>query len=48
VQILVKVLPMTLFRVYSAAIRAFNNIIGGMSFVVMARVLGVQKAPEVA
>lgn len=43
-QVLVKVMPMGLFRVYSAAIRGLNNIVGGISFVTIARMFGVQKS----
>ena len=35
---------MGLFRTYSAVIRGANNIVGGMSFVTIARLFGVQKA----
>jgi hypothetical protein len=43
-QVLVKVMPMGLFRVYAAIIRGANNIVGGISFVTIARLFGVQKA----
>lgn len=43
-QVLVKVMPMGLFRTYSAVIRGLNNIVGGMSFVTIARLFGVQKS----
>lgn len=43
-RVLVNVMPQALFRTYSALIRGFNNIVGGMSFVTLARYLGVQKA----
>ena len=39
-----KLMPKTVFRFYSAFIRALNNVIGGISFVVVARAFGVQKA----
>lgn len=41
-------MPKTAFRLYSAIIRALNNIVGGISFVVIARAFGVQKAAEPA
>jgi hypothetical protein len=37
-------MPMPLFRAYSAVIRGLNNIVGGMSFVTIARLFGVQKS----
>ena len=43
-QILVNALPLPVFRIYSAAIRGANNVVGGISFVTLARILGVQKA----
>lgn len=43
-QILVKVMPIPAFRVYQALIRAGNNVLGGISFVTLARIMGVQKA----
>jgi hypothetical protein len=43
-QVLVKVMPMGLFRAYSAVIRGLNNIVGGISFVTIARMFGVQKS----
>lgn len=43
-QVLVKVMPMPLFRTYSAVIRGANNIVGGISFVTIARMFGVQKS----
>ncbi|EFJ46092.1 hypothetical protein VOLCADRAFT_81971 [Volvox carteri f. nagariensis] len=42
--VLVKVMPVTLFRIYQAIIRGSNNVVGGMSFATLARVLGAQKA----
>lgn len=47
-QVLVKVMPMPLFRGYSAAIRGLNNIVGGISFVTIARLFGVQKSGSAA
>ncbi|KAF5831737.1 hypothetical protein DUNSADRAFT_12684 [Dunaliella salina] len=46
--ILVKVLPLPVFRTYNVGIRAGNNVVGGISFVTLARILGVQKAAEPA
>jgi hypothetical protein len=43
-QMLVKLMPMGVFRAYSAAIRGANNIVGGISFVTIARMFGVQKS----
>jgi hypothetical protein len=48
VQVLVRVMPMGLFRTYSAVIRGLNNIVGGMSFVTIARLFGVQKSGSAA
>jgi len=42
------VMPLTAFRLYSAFIRALNNMVGGISFVIIARMFGVQKAPPAA
>eukprot|EP00775_Hariotina_reticulata_P011776 gene11776-11921_t len=42
--VLVKLMPTALFRTYSAIIRGLNNIVGGMSFVTIARMFGVQKS----
>ena len=41
---MVKVMPQTAFRLYGAAVRAVNNAVGGISFVVIARAFGVQKS----
>ena len=43
-RILVGVMPLTLFRFYQAGIRCLNNVVGGISFVTLARILGVQKS----
>lgn len=43
-RILSNVMPIGVFRVYSTAIRTLNNILGGISFVTLARLFGVQKA----
>lgn len=37
-------IPSPVFRVFSAAIRGLNNMIGGVSFVMIAKLTGVQKA----
>jgi hypothetical protein len=37
-------MPQAVFRLYSAVIRAVNNMVGGISFVIVARMFGVQKA----
>ncbi|GLC40582.1 hypothetical protein PLESTB_000042300 [Pleodorina starrii] len=42
--LLVKIMPVTAFRVYQALIRGANNVVGGMSFATLARLLGSQKA----
>ncbi|KAG1676346.1 hypothetical protein FOA52_001141 [Chlamydomonas sp. UWO 241] len=47
-QILVKLMPLTGFRIYQTAIRAINNVVGGVSFVTLARILGVQKSAALA
>lgn len=36
------------FRLFTSAIRGFNNALGGVSFVLLAKLFGVQKAAEVA
>lgn len=41
---LINVMPISAFRVYQAVVRGSNNIVGGMSFVTLARILGTQKA----
>ncbi|GIL52765.1 hypothetical protein Vafri_8555, partial [Volvox africanus] len=41
---LVKVVPVPVFRIYQALIRGANNVVGGMSFATLARLLGSQKA----
>jgi hypothetical protein len=45
---LVQLMPMGVFRAYSAAIRGANNIVGGISFVTIARMFGVQKSGSAA
>ena len=44
VQLLVSKLPVGAFRLVSAVVRTLNNVIGGMSFVTCARIIGSQKA----
>ncbi|GAX76058.1 hypothetical protein CEUSTIGMA_g3501.t1 [Chlamydomonas eustigma] len=46
-QVLLQLMPITAFRLYQTFIRALNNVIGGISFVTLARVLGVQKSGQV-
>lgn len=41
---LAPVLPAGVFRLWSVAVRCANNVAGGMSFVFLARLLGVQEA----
>jgi hypothetical protein len=41
-------LPSLAFRLYSSLIRCANNLAGGVSFVMLAKVLGVQKSAEAA
>jgi hypothetical protein len=41
---LVKMMPQAAFRLYGAVVRAVNNAVGGISFVVIARAFGVQKS----
>lgn len=36
-------MPSSLFRLYSFLLRSANNVVGGISFVMAARILGVQK-----
>ncbi|GAB4816766.1 hypothetical protein N2152v2_003812 [Parachlorella kessleri] len=44
--VLQPLMPSSLFRVYSFLLRSANNVLGGVSFVMAARILGVQKAAE--
>ena len=46
VQVLQPRIPSGLFRLFSAVVRSLNNMVGGVSFVMIAKVLGVQKAAE--
>ena len=41
---LAPLLPGSAFRLWSVAVRCANNVAGGMSFVFLARLLGVQEA----
>lgn len=34
------------FKAFSTVIRLLNNIVGGMSFVMLAKMFGVQKSSE--
>lgn len=43
-RVLVGVMPPALFKLYSLAVRTTNNIVGGISFVTLARLIGSQKA----
>jgi len=46
--VLAPALPPSAFRLWSVAVRAANNVAGGVSFVMLARALGVQKAAGAA
>ncbi|EFN60085.1 hypothetical protein CHLNCDRAFT_133394 [Chlorella variabilis] len=46
--VLQPIMPSPLFRLYSSVIRGGNNLAGGVSFVLLAKLLGVQKAAEAA
>ena len=45
--ILQPIMPLTVFRVFTSAVRGINNAAGGISFVLLAKLLGVQKAAPV-
>ena len=47
-QVLQPIMPTSLFRLFTSIIRGLNNMAGGISFVVVAKALGVQKAAEAA
>ena len=47
-QVLQPLVPSSAFRVVTSVIRGLNNMIGGISFVMVAKALGVQKAAEPA
>ncbi len=44
--VLQPVMPSGAFRLFTSAVRGANNAIGGISFVLLAKLLGVQKAAE--
>ena len=39
-------MPSSAFRVFTSVIRGLNNAVGGISFVIIAKLFGVQKAAE--
>jgi hypothetical protein len=39
-------LPSSVFRILTSVVRGLNNMVGGTSFVFIAKALGVQKAAE--
>ena len=47
-QVLQPLIPSSIFRIYSFLLRSANNVVGGISFVMLARILGVQKSAEAA
>lgn len=46
--VLQPVMPSSLFRVFTSVVRGLNNMAGGISFVMIAKALGVQKAADAA
>jgi hypothetical protein len=44
-QVMVSVLPAALFKSLVVIIRTANNVVGGVSFVTCARIVGSQKSP---
>ena len=46
--VLQPLVPSSLFRVLTSIVRGANNMVGGISFVMIAKALGVQKAAEAA
>jgi hypothetical protein len=46
VQVLAPAMPPSAFKALSAVVRLLNNIVGGMSFVMLAKMFGVQKSSE--
>jgi hypothetical protein len=46
VQVLAPAIPPSAFKAFSTVIRLLNNIVGGMSFVMLAKMFGVQKSSE--
>lgn len=47
-QVLQPIMPSTLFRIFTSVVRGLNNMVGGVSFVMIAKALGVQKAADAA
>lgn len=45
-QVLAPAIPPSAFKALSTIIRLLNNIVGGMSFVTLAKIFGVQKSSE--
>ena len=41
-------MPSSVFRIFTSVVRGANNMGGGISFVMIAKALGVQKAAEPA
>ncbi len=41
-------MPSSVFRILTSVVRGVNNMVGGTSFVFIAKALGVQKAAEAA
>jgi hypothetical protein len=48
VQVLQPLLPSSVFRIFTSVVRGLNNMVGGISFVMVAKALGVQKAASAA
>lgn len=44
--VLQPILPSSMFRIITSVIRGANNMVGGISFVMIAKALGVQKAAD--
>ena len=47
-QVVQPLLPSTAFRVYTSLVRGLNNLVGGVSFGLLVKALGVQKAADAA
>lgn len=47
-QLLQPRIPSAVFRLLTSVVRSANNMLGGISFVVVAKTLGVQKSGEAA
>lgn len=47
-QVLQPMMPSSVFRILTSVVRGVNNMVGGTSFVFIAKALGVQKAAEAA